>query len=229
MKHPEHLAPKPAIPVKSLALPVAVFFILIAVGFFLLAAYDFRPGAVLDAARGTNPMIFLGLMILLPLAGFPIAAFYLYAGAAFPWLNAWLICTVALAVNIAISYPIGIWLLRKPIARWMAGRGYSVPELREKGYFRLVFLVRSIPGVPYPVQNYMLALAGAPFWLYWVLSLSIQSIFAAGMTSVPNMILNPSQRNILVLLAILTLLGIARMGFKYLGQRKSEQPPRQSR
>lgn len=221
MNPPALLCPKPAISARSLALPIFSFIALLVVGFLLLAAFDFQPSAVLDAARGTDPLIFLLLMIFLPLAGFPISVFYLYAGAVFPWLNAWLLCSAALAINIAISYPVGIYLLRKPISCWLVGRGYRIPELKETGYFRLVFLVRSIPGVPYAAQNYMLALAGSPFWLYLLLSLSIQSIFAAGMTSVPNMILDPTQRNLLILAGILTLLGIARMGFKLLGKRNN--------
>jgi uncharacterized membrane protein YdjX (TVP38/TMEM64 family) len=103
----------------------------------------------------------------------------------------------------------------------MAKHRYKIPELKDTSHFQLVFLVRSIPGVPYAIQNYMLALARSPFSLYLVLSLSIQSIFAAGMTSVPSMILDPTQRNLLILAGILTLLVIARVIFKLLGKRKA--------
>ena len=167
---------------------LSAFLMLIVAGFLLLAAVDFEPSRLIDSIRGTSPLHFLLLMVALPLIGFPISAFYLYAGSAFPWWQATLLCSLSLALNMAIAYPLAKFLLTAPVSRFMARYRRTLPALTERNQFRVTFLVRSIPGIPYFMQNYMLPLLGVRFPPYLLISWSIQSIFAAGMAALPALV-----------------------------------------
>jgi uncharacterized membrane protein YdjX (TVP38/TMEM64 family) len=204
----------------SILKPMLAFTLLLAIGMAILAWFNFDVREVLNAAKSTNPIIFLLLMSLLPLVGFPIAVFYLYAGTVFPWLIAWPVCTLALAINISLSYWIGSRLLKKPIQLWLAQKEYKVPNLQELGYFKLTFLIRAVPGVPFPIQNYLLTVAGTPFVLYLVVSLAVQSVFAAGMTAIPRMIIEPDKMKIIIVAAIFVVLIIARITIKLRADRQ---------
>src|SRR5690606_37767621 len=98
---------------------------------------------------------------------------------------------------------------------------YSPVKLNELSSFRLVFIVRTIPGIPYPIQNYMLALAGVPFIIYWPISWVIQSIFAAGMTAVSAMLIGQSVLIISLIAAFFTLLLIFRFAIQRPRKRKA--------
>ncbi|CAA6679614.1 MULTISPECIES: TVP38/TMEM64 family protein [unclassified Lentimonas] len=165
-----------------------IFGLSLAAGLSLLVAIDFDIERILPLIRETRPIYFILMMSVLPLVGFPIAVFYLFAGSAYVWWHAWAFCTLALAINISISYPIARYLLASPISALLSKYDRSLPELTKRNQFRVTFLVRSIPGVPYFIQNYMLAVLGVDFVPYFVISLSIQSIFAAGMAAVPHLV-----------------------------------------
>lgn len=157
-------------------------------GLWLLWQVEFEPKRVLDAFDATDPWWFLLWMSVLPWLGFPIAAFYLYAGAAFAWPQAWALCVTALAINIALAHPLAIYALRRPLRTLLTGTRAQLPELNPDNQFRATFLIRGIPGVPFALQNYMLPLLGVRFPVYFLVSWSIQSLFAAGMCAVPVLI-----------------------------------------
>lgn len=208
----------------GLVLPIFGFALFLAFGLGMLIRFDFDPQRILDATRGTNPLVFMLLMALLPLLGFPISAFYLFAGAAFPFPVAWLFCIVALAVNMSLAYVLGNYFMRGPIRRWMQGRGSKLPELQKQGHLRLVVVMRAVPGIPFPLQNYVLAFSGCPFPLYLVVSLLVQASIAAGFIAVSTMLVDPETKDIVIVgviigLAVLTrLVLVARMW----GKRRSE-------
>jgi uncharacterized membrane protein YdjX (TVP38/TMEM64 family) len=156
--------------------------------FGFLAVSGFQLESVMASVEETTPASFVICMSLLPLFGFPISAFYLFAGSAFPWWQATLLCSLALALNMSAAYLLARSLLRTPINALMAHFRKELPVLREDNQFRVTFLVRSIPGVPFFMQNYMLPLLGVRFGTYFLISWSIQSLFAAGMAALPHLV-----------------------------------------
>ncbi len=94
----------PSISRTSVGLRIGFFLAILTLGLGCLAYHDFDVPLIIEQARATHPLMFVLLMSLLPLAGFPIAVFYLFAGAAFPWLQAWLLCLAGLAINMATAY-----------------------------------------------------------------------------------------------------------------------------
>lgn len=192
-------------------LMVVGFAFVVAAGIGVLAWADFDLDRLLATTQTTNPLVFLALMALLPLIGFPISAFYLYAGAAFPFLTAWVLCVAALLINMTGAYFAGAYFLKGPIERWMMRRGYRVPKLQEKGHFRLAVLIRAVPGVPYPLQNYILSLSGCPFVLYLLISMFVQSTIAAGVIAVSTMLIDPDWKEMVIVGAIVVVVVASRL------------------
>jgi len=162
----------------------------VALLFFLSDGFDLE--RMLGTASPAPLWLFFTAMAVLPVLGFPIAVFYLYAGGAYGPFPGIPLCLGALAVNMSLSYLVATRFLRKPLSGWLAQHGHTVPRLSSLNQFRVVFLMRTIPGPPYPVQNYLLALAGVPFPLFLLLSLSLQGIIASGMIWVGDTIWNAS-------------------------------------
>jgi uncharacterized membrane protein YdjX (TVP38/TMEM64 family) len=186
------------------------FGLLLGGGLLLLIAIEFDVRRIMPLIRDTHPLYFVLLMSTLPLIGLPIAAFYLYAGSAYVWWQAWALCTLALGINISISYPIARYLLASPISALLAKYKRSLPEITAVNQFRMTFLVRAIPGMPYFMQNYILALFGVRFVPYLVISWSIQSIFAAGMAAVPNLVEETGWVPVAMVAALMLLLLLLR-------------------
>ena len=196
----------PSISRTSVGLRIGFFLAILTLGLGWLAYHDFDVTLIIEQARATHPLMFVLLMSLLPLAGFPIAVFYLFAGAAFPWLQAWLLCLAGLAINMATAYFLTRYLLRTPITRILNSLGYKPPALSPQFKFRMTFLVRTIPGVPFPAQNYLLALADVPFNTYFAVSLGAQGMIAAGMTALGSMLISEEWLKILLALSIIAFL-----------------------
>ncbi|MEX2380767.1 MAG: hypothetical protein WD490_00135 [Opitutales bacterium] len=122
-----------------------------------------------------HPALFLVAMCLLPVVGFPISAFYFYAGVTYGWGLGIPLCLGSLAMNMTLSYFVAQSLLRKPLSELLQRGGHELPHFRTgMNQFRATFLLRTVPGPPFPVQNYLLALAGIPFVIYLPVSLATQ-------------------------------------------------------
>ena len=161
--------------------------ILGAIGYFWQAGFDIE--TIIGSADNIHPLYFLLAMSVLPAVGFPISAFYLLAGIAYHWSLAWLLCILSLALNVSLSYFLTRYFLRDPIAAMLQKRGYRIPQISETNQLRMTFLLRAVPGPPYPLQNYLLSLAEIKFPLYFAVSVSVQSVFALGMISISNEII----------------------------------------
>ncbi|BET69675.1 hypothetical protein ASA1KI_45930 [Opitutales bacterium ASA1] len=152
-----------------------------AVGAFLLLQLISIPEMIREiAALGPVPF-FLGLAIL-PAVGAPATPFYLLAGASFGTKVAVPVVLGGLAVNLALSYVMARWVMRPLIVKIVKRLGYEIPLARHEDRWNLTLLVRITPGPPYPIQNYVLGLAGVPFGVYMVVSMGVASCFAVAFT-----------------------------------------------
>lgn len=190
-------------------------------GFLLLVGVDFDFLELEALIQSTHPLVFICLMCILPLAGFPIAVFYLFAGTAFPWWQATVFCSLSLALNISIAYPIAQKLLATPLNHILSRFRGKLPNITEENQFRITFLVRSVPGVPFCVQNYLLPLLGVRFAPYLLISWSIQTVFATGMAAVPQLVSKAGWISAITFLAIFLLLGLFHR--LYIGKRLDYQ------
>ncbi len=148
-----------------------------AVAFALLAASGIDWVAWTQALPAELHILFWPAMVLLPLIGFPISAFTISAAFLFPLWMACLLGLCSLALNMALGYWIGCSLWQDFTKRQIQRRFPGFAGLSEKQAFRTTVLVRAIPGVPYFLQNYILAVLGVPFGFYLTCSLLIQGSF----------------------------------------------------
>jgi uncharacterized membrane protein YdjX (TVP38/TMEM64 family) len=166
--HRKHLGAVKALGLLALGAMAALLFGDDAKGLFVRA---------LDFVRSTGPAVFFLSMAVLPIAGAPLSLFTLTVGLLFgPQLGMPAVLALSLAAitaNMALGYLLANRALRPFIARLLRRRGYELPALRFDGANSLIVLLRATPGVPFPVQNYLLGLAAIPFTRYLLVSGSI--------------------------------------------------------
>lgn len=160
-------------------LGVVALVLLVGVG-LALRGYDVK-GAIeqgLALVRGAGPVVFFVAMALLPAAGAPQMAFTLSAG---PLFSAQLgmgtvlaLATLAMVINMALSYWLASRVLRPLLVALLKQLGYKIPEVTKGDETGLIVLLRVTPGIPFPVQNYLLGIARTSFSRYLLISFAIQ-------------------------------------------------------
>lgn len=112
-------------------------------------------------------------MALLPLLGFPISIVYIVAGARFGlWWGGMVVAGVT-TVHLLFSHAIGRWLLRQKIEGALERRGWQIPHLPRAADAEIAAFGALVPGVPYFIRNYLLALTDVRFVVYWLVCLPV--------------------------------------------------------
>ena len=158
----------------------AVALVLLVGAGLVARGYDLK-GAVeqgLALVRGAGPGVFFLSMALLPAVGAPQMAFTLTAGPLFAAQLGMgvvvLFATLAMCFNMALAYWMASLVLR-PVLEALLGRlGYKIPQVQKGDATGLIVLLRVTPGIPFPVQNYLLGLARASFGRYLLISILLQ-------------------------------------------------------
>lgn len=131
--------------------------------------------------RDAGPVAFFGAMALLPAFGVPLSPFSLTAGSVFAAsLGMPLVIGLALAAisfNILFSYFLARRAFRPLLEKLVVRLGYKLPAVAADDATDLIILLRVTPGVPFPVQNYLLGLAQVPVVRYAVISFAVQWSF----------------------------------------------------
>ncbi len=161
----EPQAAKPKLLWIKLAIVVAV---LATGGLLMMSGVDVR-GWIdrgMNLVRNTGPVTFFTAMALTPAIGVPASLFTLTAGTAFgPTMGMfWVIvlCMVAVLINVALTHWLARYAFRPLLEKLVVRLGYKLPQVAPENTTDLAVLVRVTPGSPFPVQNYLLGLAGVP-------------------------------------------------------------------
>ncbi|HEX2854837.1 MAG TPA: VTT domain-containing protein [Opitutaceae bacterium] len=185
----------------------------------MLSGFDWA--ALQQRIEGLNPFLLFGLMATLPVAGFSIGIVYLIAGAKFGPLLGGVVVAGATAVHLLLTHWICRSFLRQPLERMIAKRKHHLPDIPPSEHGAISVMAALIPGPPYFIRNYLLALSGVPFRVYFWICLSIYvarsyvAIFLGDLSGDPN------RRGFFVLVAVyIVKLGIcafliARMRKRY--------------
>lgn len=124
--------------------------------------------------------LFFGAVALLPLVGIPITALYLAGGAVYGTGTALAGVGCALIVNLSLSYWLAATLARPYVEKWIARRGYAVPDIPPHRTTLAIVVVRFTPGAPLLLQNLLLGLARVPFPRFLAISWLAEMAIAAG-------------------------------------------------
>jgi uncharacterized membrane protein YdjX (TVP38/TMEM64 family) len=135
----------------------------------------------LEQVQQAGPLVFFGGMAVLPAVGAPLSPFSLTAGSIFAErLGMPLVifyALLAVTINMVGTYLLASRALRPLLERLVTRLGYKLPEVESGDVTDLTILIRVTPGVPFPVQNYLLGLARVPLAKYLLISCAIQWSF----------------------------------------------------
>ncbi len=117
-------------------------------------------------ATAVPSSIFIAAFLLLPLCGFPISALLVASGLKFGLTG-----SIALAVFGMLFHTLAAWwlthgVLREPLQRRLAARGFKLPMIPARHQIWFTSLLVFLPGMPYSVELYGLALTNLPFRRY---------------------------------------------------------------
>jgi uncharacterized membrane protein YdjX (TVP38/TMEM64 family) len=164
----------------------------------------------LELIRTAGPAAFFLAMALLPALGAPQSIFSLTAGPVFaPSLGMGtviILSILALTTNMALSYVLARRALRPVLVKLFERLGYQLPRTTPGAELDLIVLLRVTPGVPFPVQNYLLGLAEVPFGKYLLVSVLIQGPLTAAVILFGDALLHGKGRTAFVALSLILAL-----------------------
>lgn len=123
-----------------------------------------------------HPVVFIVLMAVLPVVGFPFSVFLILAGVKFGAVGGMLVTVALLPVHMSLCFVLTQCWVRRPLLGLLERRGYRpwLMHLDRPRWFLVVFLL--LPGPPYILKTYMLALTGLPFRYFLPLNFVTESV-----------------------------------------------------
>ena len=180
--------------------------------------------AAVDWIAGLGPLPFFAAMAILPSLWAPVSPFLILAGAIYDMPLALLGSGLALSSNMAISWLVaGKWF--RPLFERLVHRfGYTVPEMTKETMVTVAALLRITPGMPFPLQNYLLGLARMPFGWYMAVSLPLNLSIAFSIVWFGDALLKGNATMILLALSAIIALSFAVHQLRARLKRKSLDP-----
>jgi uncharacterized membrane protein YdjX (TVP38/TMEM64 family) len=121
---------------------------------------------------------FVVAMALLPNVGLPISVFLVLAGAKFGLVGGLLAAFVTMPTHLLFSFFAVHSVFRPTLVKLLHKMDYHLPEIPQKRIAPFAVLFVGVPGLPYAVKNYGLALTGIPFRYYFGISLPINLLLS---------------------------------------------------
>jgi uncharacterized membrane protein YdjX (TVP38/TMEM64 family) len=157
---------------------------------------------VIEWIGALNPLAVLPLMAVLPIAGFPISVVYLVAGARFGPLWGGVVVAGVTLVHLLGTYLVARSFLRDPLRRFIERRHAHLPEIPDDEQAAICVIAALVPGLPYVVRNYLLALAGVRLRYYLWVCLPIYTARSYVTILMGDMGSDPTRTKIIVLIII---------------------------
>ncbi len=123
-----------------------------------------------------NRIFLISAMVLLPPLGVPISIFLVLIGIQFGVATGILLTVLILPLHMTICYSITHTFMRDPLIKFLSKRGWKPPLLHSQrpGLAMIGFLL--MPGPPYALKTYLLALTGLPFPIFLLVNWSTECI-----------------------------------------------------
>lgn len=171
-----------------------------AVVWLLLTHFDWA--AVSEAIARLDAIPLVVAMCALPLVGFPILPVYLVAGARFGPGMGGIIVTIATSAHLVGTYIIARTVLRRPLERLLVRWHAHLPEIPRDEEAMVSLIAALVPGLPYVVRNYLLAMAGLRLRVYFWICLPVYVARSYVSILLGDMSDNPSRNRFIVLGAV---------------------------
>ncbi len=141
---------------------------------FLFVAYDPSVWLSFVVNENTKPVLFVILMSVLPVLGFPISIFLVLAGVKFGIALGVLVAAMTMPVHLILSFLVAHSLFRRNLERILKRGGYRLPRVEKDRALPFTLFFAAVPGPPYAVKNYFLAMSGIPFRYYMAVNGPVQ-------------------------------------------------------
>lgn len=187
---------------------IATLLTMLFFGFMIWAGRQVDPETLEAWKNNSHPMVFFSALVLLPLAGVPLTPFYLLMGAAYGIPLSLLAALVALVLNLLISYGVVKLGLGPLLKRLLKKAGYSIPEQSPRRELRFALILRLIPAMPNFVKNYVLALSGVSFKVFFFTSLLLSYLYALPLILLGDSVFDQNPRHLALAAGLLLLLGL---------------------
>jgi uncharacterized membrane protein YdjX (TVP38/TMEM64 family) len=175
---------------------------LVGAGVAIFAFTELDLSVITNAIERLNPWAVIPLMAALPVAGFPIVVVYLVAGARFGPLWGGVVVALVTAFHLVATHAIARSVLRGPIERLMARRQKHLPQVPEDEHAAVALIAGLVPGLPYVVRNYLLALSGVRLRIYFAICLPIYVARSYVTILLGDMSSDPSGRRLIILFCV---------------------------
>ena len=131
-----------------------------------------------------NSLFLLLAIAILPGFGVPVSPLLVLCGALTTKTGslpaAWFLTAAAMWTNAGWTYLFAAGPGRKIAQGFLdkfMKKGMQVPQVEG---FQLAMILRVTPGVPFPVQNYLLGVVGVRAKIYWAVTIPVLSLWAFG-------------------------------------------------
>ncbi len=128
-------------------------------------------------ANAVPASVFVLAYFLLPLGGFPISVVLVVSGVRFGFTGSIVFAVFGMAFPTLVAWRLAHGWLRRPLQRRLAARGFKLPIIPDRHQVWFTSLLVFVPGLPYSVELYGLALTNLPFrrcalivWCFHVLN-----------------------------------------------------------
>lgn len=139
----------------------------------ILVYTDLSWGGIIGWIDHVHPAVALPLMAVLPILGFPISIVYLFAGVRFGPIGGGLVVAAITAVHMLGTYLISNSFLRAPLQRFIEKRHKHLPAIPEDEQAMVCVIATLVPGLPYFIRNYVLALGGVKLKYFFTVCVPI--------------------------------------------------------
>lgn len=154
---------------KQLMIPVALFIILATIFFVLTEPALIRTLHEYLQYR-VDPYLFLVLMLFLPIIGAPLSAFLVLVGMKFGIPKGLFFTALLMLIHMAITYFLVHSFLQNRILKLL--KKLNLPDSFERKVASRwhLFFFMLVPGLPYAIKNFSLALSGLPLGPYLMIN-----------------------------------------------------------
>lgn len=160
---------------KTLRILYTVCGVVLLAGLAIYVAMQHDPTVYLKTyLEEVDPLIFFFLMVLLPVGGAPISIFLVLVGMKFGLVSALALSGLSMLAHMVMSYYLVDSFLEGWLSRLLKSLRMSIPSLKGENRYWHAFLFMLIPGLPYTMKNYALALAGVSFLPYILINWTAQ-------------------------------------------------------
>jgi uncharacterized membrane protein YdjX (TVP38/TMEM64 family) len=113
--------------------------------------------------------LFLPAFLVLPLCGVPINIFLLASGMKYGFAISIAIAAVGMGMQTLAAWHLAHSLFREKLTEWLSETRFELPTIPEQHQIWVTTVFVTIPGIPYAVKLYSLALTNLPFRRYFLI------------------------------------------------------------